>query len=57
MRFDDRSQNLPVRLQREKGKEADLNGLSAQLPTVLNIDPDYLQERFGNGKLQSGLTR
>lgn len=35
-----------VVLQREKGKEVDLDGLSAQLPTVLNIDPDYLQERF-----------
>jgi penicillin-binding protein 2 len=35
-----------VVLQREKGKAADLDGLSAQLPTVLNIDPDYLQERF-----------
>jgi len=34
-----------VVLQREHGR-ADLAGLSAQLPAVLNIDPDYLQERF-----------
>ena len=35
-----------VVLQREKGIVADLDGLLAQLPGVLNIDPDYLQERF-----------
>ena len=35
-----------VVLQREKGKAPDLDGLSAQLPTVLNIDSNYLQERF-----------
>ena len=33
-------------MQREIGRDVDVDGLSAQLPTVLDIDPDYLQERF-----------
>jgi len=35
-----------VILQRETGRNADLDGLSEHLPTVLDIDHDYLQERF-----------
>ncbi len=35
-----------VILQRETGRNPDLDGLTAQLPTVLEIDDDYLQERF-----------
>ncbi len=35
-----------VILQRETGRNPDLDGLSAHVPTVLGIDPDYLQERF-----------
>ncbi len=36
-----------VVLQRELGRTIDLDGLASELPTVLDIDPDYLQERFG----------
>jgi penicillin-binding protein 2 len=35
-----------VVIQREKGRSIDLDALVVELPGVLNIDPDYLQERF-----------
>ncbi len=35
-----------VVLQREEGRSIDVNGLTEVLPAVLNIDPDYLRERF-----------
>ncbi len=39
-----------VILQRETSRNPDLDGLSAHLPTVLEIDPDYLLERFAEIK-------
>src|SRR3990172_12344111 len=39
-----------VVLQREIGRSIDLNELARVLPTVLDVDPDYLQERFGEMK-------
>jgi penicillin-binding protein 2 len=35
-----------VVIHREKGRSIDLDALVVELPGVLNIDPDYLQERF-----------
>ncbi|HKZ79230.1 MAG TPA: penicillin-binding protein 2 [Pyrinomonadaceae bacterium] len=39
-----------VVLQREIARSIDLNELARVLPTVLDVDPDYLQERFGEMK-------
>ncbi|HSE17201.1 MAG TPA: penicillin-binding protein 2 [Pyrinomonadaceae bacterium] len=35
-----------VVLQREKGRQIDLAALLAELPAALDLDPEYLQERF-----------
>ena len=35
-----------VVLQRERGRNIDLQGLSFELPGALDIDPSYLEERF-----------
>ncbi|HKY30739.1 MAG TPA: penicillin-binding protein 2 [Pyrinomonadaceae bacterium] len=34
-------------LQREKGKQIDQAALLAELPAALDLDPEYLEERFG----------
>lgn len=39
-----------VVLQREIGRPIDLNQLVLKLPTVLDVDPDYLQEHFDEMK-------
>jgi penicillin-binding protein 2 len=36
-----------VVLQREPGRSIDLDTLSARLPDVLDLDPEYLKEQFG----------
>ena len=41
-----------VVLQREKGKRIDEDALLAELPGALNLDPEYLKERFSEMRMK-----